>query len=244
MAVGRGHIHGRTAIRRRRIGIGPRLNQVGDGLEVVLCHRERQGSKACLGRAVDISALADQQLDNVRMSLRRSPHQRRLSAPGFRGIQAGALGDQQFHRVSEAGSRCEHQRGFAVPAGGVGISTGFEQFLDQVGVRVRGGQGERRVPVVIAGIDVGAGRQEQLGGPMFLKMHRPGEGGRAVRLLRVHIDVVHQGGDGVMVAVSDGVDQAKVQGAGCKRQSGAAGEKNPKRADGSPCFTTPYTTAR
>ena len=130
MAVRRSDVYQRGAVGTRAGGIGPRLNQVVDGLEVVLNRREGQGRKARLGCGVNISALADQQLDDVRMFFPRGPHQRGLSPPGFRRFQASAFGDQQFHRVHEAGPRREHQRGFTAPARGVRVGAGFEQLLD------------------------------------------------------------------------------------------------------------------
>ena len=87
----------------------------------------------------NIGVRLEEQLDHLRMTLRRRPHQRGLSAAFF-GIHLGAADEQGLHgpRLTGAGGR--HQDGFSTANHGVWIGTAFEQKLHHRGVAVLAGQ--------------------------------------------------------------------------------------------------------
>ena len=87
----------------------------------------------------NIGERLEEQLDHLRMTLRRRPHQRGLSAAFF-GIHLGAADEQGLHgsRLTGAGGR--HQDGFSTANHGVWIGTAFEQKLHHRGVAVLAGQ--------------------------------------------------------------------------------------------------------
>jgi hypothetical protein len=158
----------------------------------------------------------------VGVGFRRGPHQGRLSLPRLRRVYLGAGCHQQLHRVGAAGPGRNHQSGLSIPTGVIGIGPGLEQSAGEAGVAVGAGQRERRLSILVRGIYVGAGRDQQFRGGLVIQMSRPCESGRAIGLSRIHgRTLANQRLDGLTIAPLNGVQQAEIG----RRQAGHADQQ-------------------
>ena len=143
------HVERRDALRILEIGIGAGRDQVPRALdaafargveqrrEAALVHvlRPRLGDDLALPLAddaarVEVGAVRGQKLDHLGLALRRGPHQRRLAAPLFFGVDVGARLEQPPGGLDVAAARDGHQRRLAFRILGVGIGAGVEQRVD------------------------------------------------------------------------------------------------------------------
>ena len=79
---------------------------------------------------VDVGAGRDERLHHRGLALGGRPHQRRLPAPLFHGVDLGAPAQQRLRRIDTAGARDDHQRGLTVGVRRLDVRAGLEQLLD------------------------------------------------------------------------------------------------------------------
>ena len=108
-----------------------------------------------------VGAVRDEQLDDVRMPLRRRPHQRGLLTCRA-SVRVGALGEQQRDDVGFAGSRRNHQRCFAGQQCEIGIGAGIEQPPRDRRAGIQACVPQRRRAEIVGGVDPGPGAQQQI----------------------------------------------------------------------------------
>ena len=77
-----------------------------------------------------VGAVFDQQLDHLRLALRRRPHQCRLPAPAFLGVHIRAVLEQGLGGVQSARPRHHHQRHLTLVIRGIRLHARLEQHLD------------------------------------------------------------------------------------------------------------------
>ena len=143
-------------------------------------------------RASRSGARFDQRTGGCRVVFRRRPHQGRLAAPRFRGIDVRAVGQQDSDRAGMTGARRRHQRGLAVRSRRIRIRAGLQQPLDDRRAAVLARQRQRRHPIAIRGGHVRASANQDIDRLEIVTMGRPVERGGAIGLWPVHIDVLLQ----------------------------------------------------
>ena len=131
---------GRLQRKHRFVHIGSGFQKNTHHLSPTGPSGEEQRRESGIGqRGAKIGVGLEEQLDHLRMTLRRRPHQRGLSAAFF-GIHLGAADEQGLHGSRLAGAGGRHQNGFSPATHGVGIGAAFEQKLHHRGVAVLAGQ--------------------------------------------------------------------------------------------------------
>ena len=108
------------------------------------------------------------------MPFRGRPHQGRLAFVRFHCVHVGAMRDQQLRCIGAACARGDHQGSFTVPAGGLGVRAGVEQFGDQGSITVGAGQCERRFAVFVRCVHFGAGGEQGFDGLTLSEVDGPG----------------------------------------------------------------------
>ena len=177
----------RGAVRRRRVHVGPRRDEVADEGRIVLAGGNQQRREAALRSGLDLGAVLEQGPRRGRMSPARRPHEGGLAVPRLGRGGVGAVGQEHAHRLDRAGPGAGHDRRLSRAARPVRVGPRRQQ----PGHRRRGGvvarQTERRHPVVVGRVDGGAGPDEQVDELDRVVVRRPVQRRRAVGLDRVDV---------------------------------------------------------
>ena len=177
VAIGRGVVHIGAAIEQQpcRLDIAAHRREQQcraaarlDGVRVLLRglharrpliehHRQAPHHRARL----HVGAVLEQHFDDVRMTLGRSPHQRRLLPLRFGGVDICFSRQQRAHDRDVAGASRAHQRRDARIGRRIRVGAARQQALDDSGVAVFAGQRQRRDRQVVGAVDARAGGDQQ-----------------------------------------------------------------------------------
>ena len=129
---------------------------------------------------VERGAIRREEAHHVGVAARRGPHQGRLAAEVFDGVDVGTRIDEQLRGLDTARARDGHQRRLALGVAEVRVGAGCEQGLEDGDITGDGGLGDRRSAKRIYEADVGTGlheRRDEIGIAVVRRVH---DGRRAV----------------------------------------------------------------
>jgi len=160
---------------------------------------------------VQVGAFRGEELHHLGLALRGRPHQRRLTAPGFLGVDVGAGLEQESGRVHLARPRHRHQRRLALRSPRVWIASGLEQRANHGSRADDGGLGHRRRAELILRLDVGASLDEGAHQLQVVVGGRVHDGGAAIRPGSVWIGALaQQTQGGRSIATLGHIDQRRL----------------------------------
>mmetsp|Transcript_15684 Transcript_15684/g.59652 ORF Transcript_15684/g.59652 Transcript_15684/m.59652 type:complete len:339 (-) Transcript_15684:227-1243(-) len=144
-----------------RVDVGAGVQQDGDGVREPSGRGHDEGREPVLRHVVRVGALLQEELDRRHGAVLGGVDQRRDAILILRE-DVRPCGDQGFHglRVAHAGGR--HESGDAVAAAIVGIRTLLEEGLHQFRLALRGCEPHGRHARGRLGLELRAGRQQQL----------------------------------------------------------------------------------
>ena len=205
------HVERRDALRVFEIRIGAGRDQVPRALDAALASGIEQGGEAALvhvlgtrlgddlalpltddAARVEVGALRRQELDHLGLALRGRPHQRRLPAPVFPGVDVGARLEQPPGRVDVAAAGDGHQRRLTFRIPGIGIGARLEQRVDDRRRADDRRLGQRRRAELVLQLDVRAGLDQRADQLEIVVRRRPHDGRGPVGPGRIRVGALGQ----------------------------------------------------
>ena len=143
-------------------------------------------------RALTSAPVGGEELHHLRLTLRGGPHQGRLPAPVFFGVDVGVRLQQPPGRFDIAAARHGHERCFTFRIPGIGIGACLEQRVDDRRRADDGRFGQRRRAELVLEFDVRAGLDQRADQLEIVVRRGPHDGRRPIRPRRVGVRAFRQ----------------------------------------------------